>query len=52
MPNFAKLFLIAVFVFMIPITVVLGMQWEEVVKFVSVDPTTAKGYVLYFTSYR
>ena len=46
-----KILLAATAVFLAPILIVVATRWEAVEEFIRVDPHTAQGTLIYFTSY-
>ena len=51
MPQSIKTILVAMIVFLAPIAIVVATRWEALAQVVNVDPQTAEGTLIYFTSY-
>ncbi len=51
MPQSMKMLIVAMMVFLAPIGFVVVTRWEALAQIVNVDPQTAEGTLIYFTSY-
>ena len=47
----AKVCLLALVAFMVPVGVVTAMHWDRVERYVTVYPEDVQGHVLYFTTH-
>jgi hypothetical protein len=49
--HIARIALVAVTAFLIPMGIVIGSRWDNVKRYISISPEDVEGYVLYFNSY-